>query len=376
MTEITGMNNAATWAVSPIDKRTDETTLADFLADPGFGKYFTDYMAVADFEQGSGWKDFRITGTADWKMHPSAAVLHYGQEIFEGMKAYRHSDGSVWLFRPGENAKRFRDSAARMKMADFAEQDFLNAVASLISLEQRWVPGGNGDSDDERSLYIRPFMFASESLLGVREAHKYRFAVIATPAQPFYADPLNLWVSPNFSRSAMGGTGSAKCGGNYAASMAGEAEAHANGCNQVLWLDSASSTFVEECGTMNFLAITRDGQLITPELTGTILPGITRKSLLELAPRLGLTPVECAIDLADLRAQISEGYVVEALACGTAAVVSPVVSLAGPGWQVRIGDGTPGQLTAKLRKQLTDIQFGRGDGKQLGMDLGWMVQVA
>ncbi len=336
------------------------------LANPGFGKYFTDRMAAADWSVDQGWHDHRIDQTSKWAFHPGAAVFHYGQEIFEGMKAYRHPDDSVWLFRPVDNAARFARSARRMAMPPLPEDEFVAAVQTLIHKEQRWVPESHG----EQSLYIRPFMVATETLIGVREARNYRFAVIATPAQPFYADPLSLWVTPNFSRSATGGTGAAKCGGNYAGSLAAEAEAHQNGCNQVLWLDSATATQVEECGTMNFLVVTADNRLLTPALTGNILAGITRDSLLKLASAHGLTPVEETLTLDQLKDGIESGQVAEALACGTAAVVSPVVSLKAPTWQVQIGDGKPGPKTMDLRQHLTDIQFGRAQDP-----FGWTVKV-
>ncbi len=344
----------------------DDGTLRSYLADPGFGRYFTDLMAQAEWSIDAGWHGFGLVPTQSWSLHPGAAVFHYGQEIFEGMKAYRHPDDSVWLFRPRDNARRFVHSAQRLMMPTLDPDIFVDAVTALVRHEHRWVP----EPDGEQSLYIRPYMIATETLIGVRDAHAYRFAVIATPAQPFYPDPLTLWVTPNFTRSAAGGTGSAKCGGNYAGSMAAEHEAHTHGCNQVLWLDGATRQAVEECGTMNFFCITATGELITPALTGTILAGITRDSLLALASRHGLRAVEKTITIDWLRNSCMDGSVVECFACGTAAVVSPVVGLKAPEWSVQVSDGLPGALTRQLRDHLTGIQFGREED-----EFGWTVPV-
>ena len=327
------------------------------LAEPSFGKYFTDHLVCATWTAGRGWQEQMIVGQQLLRVHPGLAALHYGQEIFEGLKAYRHADGSVWLFRPERNAARFAGSARRMAMPPLPETDFVEAVTRLTELDAAWVPASDGD----RSLYLRPFMFASETLIGVREANRYTFLVLATPAAPFYPDPLRLWVTPTYSRAAQGGTGMAKCGGNYGASMAGEREAHEHGCNQVLWLDSAERRWVEECGTMNILLVTADDHLVTPALGGTILDGITRDSLLRLAPSHHLTPVERPVSLDELRSGVADGTITEVLACGTAAVVSPVVGLQAPDWELTVADGRPGSHTMALREHLTDIQFGRRD---------------
>lgn len=332
----------------------DAAELASIHADPGFGRYFTDHMAVATWTKDDGWGDRRIVPTSAFTLHPSASVLHYGQEVFEGLKAYRHPDGSVWLFRPDMNAARFGRSATRMAMPQLPVDDFLDSVHGVVNLDQAWVP----DGAERHSLYIRPFMFASEHLIGVREAYEYQYAVLAMPAGPFYPDPLTLWVPPTFSRTAPGGTGQAKCGGNYAAGMAGEAEAHEHGCDQVLWLDSATRCHVEEGGTMNFMMVTRAGELVTPKLTGSILDGVTRDSLLKLAPTHGLTPVERTIGIDELRQGIETGEVAETFACGTAAIISPIIGLKAPDWEVTVADGTPGPKTTELREHLTGIQFG------------------
>ena len=262
------------------------------LADPGFGRYYVDHMVVIDYVERDGWQDPRVLPMSQWQLHPAAAVLHYGQEIFEGLKAYRRADDSIWLFRPDRNAARFVASAQRMGMAVLPEELFLGGVDELVRLEQSWVP----NAENEQSLYIRPFMIASEPYLGVREASNYRFAVIATPAGPYYSDPVKLWITPNYTRAAPGGTGTAKCGGNYAASLVATQEAYANGCQQVLWTDGAEHKWVEECGTMNIMFVTADNELLTPSL-GSILAGVTRESILALAADHGLTPVERPIEI-------------------------------------------------------------------------------
>lgn len=342
------------FVADPSVRRTPADQIAEALIDPGFGRYFVDHMAMAVWTPAAGWHDHALVATGPISMHPGLAALHYGQEIFEGMKAFRHSDDSVWLFRPEMNAARFARSAERMAMPALPIADFLDSVSQLVGLNLDWVPHAAG----EQSLYLRPVIFGSETLIGVRAAREYTYICLGMPVMPFYADPLRLWVSPQFSRSMAGGTGEAKCGGNYAASMAGEAEARAQGCSQVLWVDSATRSFVEEGGTMNFLVVTADGELVTPALNGQILPGITRDSLLRLAAAHGLAPVERPLALAELVDGIGSGRITEALACGTAAVVSPVVGLKAPDFDLTIGDGTPGPKTLSLRAHLTGIQSG------------------
>lgn len=346
--------------------RTPADQIAEALKDPGFGRYFTDDMTRADWDPQQGWHDFRLTATGPIPMHPGLAALHYGQEIFEGLKAYRHPDGSVHLFRPDMNAARFARSATRMAMPPLPESVFVDSVVELVSRNLAWVP----DPAGEASMYLRPFMFGSETLIGVRAAHAYTYIVLGMPVTPFYPDPLRLWVTPNYSRSMAGGTGEAKCGGNYAAAMAAEAQAHEQGCQQVLWLDSATRSVVEEGGTMNFFVVTSGGELITPALNGQILAGVTRDSLLALAPLHELTPVERELTLAELLDGIGSGAFAEAFACGTAAVISPVVGLKSPNFTVTVGDGTPGPVTQGLRAHLTGIQFGTRED-----EFGWTRRV-
>lgn len=327
------------------------------LADPGFGRYYVDHMVVVDYVEGDGWQDPRIVPMGEWALHPAAAVLHYGQEIFEGLKAYRRADDSIWLFRPERNAARFVNSAKRLGMAPLPEDLFVESVERIVNLEQAWVPA----SENEQSLYIRPFMIASEPYLGVREASNYRFSVICTPVGAYYSDPVKLWITPNYTRAAPGGTGEAKCGGNYAASLVAAQEAHANGCGQVLWTDGAEHKWVEECGTMNIMFVTANNELVTPAL-GSILPGVTRDSILKLADQHGLTPVERPVAIQEVLDGVANGAISEVFACGTAAVVTPIVGFNSPdgGPQV-IGDGTPGAKTNEIRQHLVDIQFGRAE---------------
>lgn len=357
----------AGFEVDPTAPVTSPEQIAEALVDPGFGRYFVDHMARAVWTPELGWHDRALVATGPIEIHPGLAALHYGQEIFEGLKAFRHADDSVWLFRPEMNAARFARSAARMQMPPLPTEDFLTSVRAVVANNLAWVPP---TTTGEQSLYVRPFMYGSETLIGVRSAHEYTYICLASPVGPYYPEPLRLWVSPTFSRSMTGGTGEAKCGGNYAAAMIAEAEAHDRGCNQVLWLDSANRTNIEEGGTMNFFVITADRELVTPALDGNILAGVTRDSLLQLAASHDLTPVERPLSLEEVRSDVQSGRIVEALACGTAAVVSPVVAIKSPDFEVTVGAGTPGPLTQQLRGHLTGIQFGtRPD------EFGWLQRV-
>ncbi len=338
------------------------------LTQPGFGDYFTDNMAVAQWTADQGWHGHKVSATAPLQLHPSAAVLHYGQEIFEGLKAYRHQDGSVWLFRPEMNARRFAKSADRLGMPTLPEEDFLAAVKELVALDQGWVPSPEG----EQNLYLRPFMIATENLIGVRASLSYLFCVLATPAGAYYSTPLTLWITPNCTRAAPGGTGAAKCGGNYAASLRAAEEAAQHGCGQVLWLDGAEHTWIEECGTMNIMFVTSEGELLTPATNGSILEGVTRDSLLALAPEHDLRPVERPISVDELRQRVTDGTITEVFACGTAAVVTPITGFSFPdGTTLTVGNGEVGAHSAALRKHLLDIQYGR-----VADTHGWMVKVA
>lgn len=338
------------------------------LADPGFGRAFTDHMVEIDYTEGRGWHDARVVPYGPIPLDPAAAVLHYAQEIFEGLKAYRLADGGISLFRPEANAARFNASARRLAMPELPEDLFVEAVRQQVMADKDWFPSVEGGS-----LYLRPFMFASEAFLGVRPAREYKFLVIASPAGNYFksgAPAVSIWVS-DYTRAAPGGTGAAKCGGNYAASLVPTAEAFARGHDQVLFLDAAERKWVEELGGMNLFFVFDDGSILTPELTGTILPGITRSSLLTLAAEEGLTVREGRYSLDQWEADAASGKLVETFACGTAAVVTSVGRVASRTGEFTIGSGGPGQLTQKLRSKLVGIQRG-----EIADTHGWVKRIA
>ncbi|MGA4669943.1 branched-chain amino acid aminotransferase [Propionibacteriaceae bacterium Y1923] len=345
---------AGAFPVTTNSSAVTEAQLCEIMTNPGFGAHFTDHMVLIDWEEGRGWHDHRIVPTGPLPMHPSSAVLHYAQEIFEGLKAYRHDDDSVWLFRPEMNAARMSRSAERMSMPALPEATFLNAVRQLVDLDRRWVPGNK----HEENLYIRPFTFATERLIGVRPAKSYTFCVLMTPAGAYYNEPMKLWLTPNYSRVAPGGTGKAKTGGSYAASLIAADEAAEQGCGQVLWLDGAEHRWLEECGTMNIMFVTSDGELLTPK-SPSILDGVTRDSILQLAGDHGLTAVERPIEVDELRTRLGDQTITEAFACGTAAVVTPITGFKAPDWEADVADGQVGPKTQAIRATLLDIQYGR-----------------
>ena len=340
---------------------------AAVLANPGFGSTFTDHMVSIDWSEEKGWHDAKVQPYGPIALDPAASVLHYAQEIFEGLKAYRHPDGSMALFRPDANARRFNASARRLAMPELPEDLFVAAIEQLVRADKDWFPTVEGGS-----LYLRPFMIATEAFLGVRPAKQYKFLVIASPAGNYFksgAPAVSIWVS-DYTRAAPGGTGAAKCGGNYAASLVPTAEAFALGHDQVLFLDAAEHRWIEELGGMNLFFAFEDGSLITPPLTGTILPGITRDSLLTLAREEGLNVREERYSLDQWRADAASGKLIEAFACGTAAVVTPVGKVADRSGEFTIGSGGPGQLTGKLKARLTAIQRGEApDGH------GWVAKI-
>lgn len=328
---------------------------AAVLANPGFGTSFSDHMVSIHWNEAEGWHNAEVLPYGPIALDPAASVLHYAQEIFEGLKAYRFGTGEIALFRPEANAARFNASARRLAMPEIPEALFVEAVMQLVRADRDWFPTVEGGS-----LYLRPFMFASEAFLGVRPSKQYRFLVIASPAGNYFksgAPAVSLWVS-EYSRAAPGGTGAAKCGGNYAASLVPTAEAFARGHDQVLFLDAVERKWIEELGGMNLFFVFADGSLITPPLSGTILPGITRESLLALARDEGLTVREERYSLDQWRADANSGALVETFACGTAAVVTPVGKVTSSDGEFVIGSGGPGQTTQKLRQRLVAIQRG------------------
>lgn len=329
---------------------------AELLANPGFGRVFTDHMALVRYSDEKGWHDAQICARGPISLDPATAVLHYAQEIFEGMKAYRLDSGEMALFRPDANAARFRKSARRMAMPELPEELFIESVRALVDIDRDWFPAVEGGS-----IYLRPFMFASEVFLGVKPSSEYLYLVIASSVGGYFksgAPAIKIWISEQYTRAAPGGTGDAKCGGNYASSLIAQSEAVKNGCDQVVFLDAAEHRWVEELGGMNLFFLFDDGTLITPPTDGTILEGITRDSLITLARGQGITVREERYAIDQWRADAESGRLVETFACGTAAVVTPVGSVHGKDGSFTIGAGGPGQLTQKLRDQLVSIQKG------------------
>jgi len=322
-----------------------------------FGKQFTDRMFLMEYTTGQGWHSARIQPYGPFSMDPAAMVLHYAQEIFEGLKAFRREDGSVALFRPADNVARFNRSARRMCMPELDEGFFLDAIRQLVALESDWVPHSPGTS-----LYIRPTMIATEPMLGVRPADHYYCYVILSPVGAYYKGglaPVKIWISDHYVRAASGGTGEVKTGGNYAASLYAAREAAALGYDQVLWLDAKNKQHVEEVGSMNMCFIF-DGKLVTSPLHGTILDGITRRSILALAAEMGIEVEERALSVDEIFAGIEGGSLTEAFGTGTAVVVSPVGQFTYQGRTALLGDGkTTGEVTRKLYDTLTGIQYGR-----------------
>jgi len=346
-------------------KSADE--LEEILAAPAFGQVFTDHMVDICWSEKGGWHRPRVQPYGAISLDPAAAVLHYGQEIFEGLKAYRHADGSVWSFRPDQNANRLQRSAKRMALPELPEDYFLQSLRELIAVDGRWTP-----SAPETSLYLRPFMFAKEAFLGVRAAKKVNYYLIASPAGPYFpggVNPVSIWLSTTYSRAGRGGTGQAKTGGNYAASLVAQMEASENGCQQVLFLDSVEGKYLEELGGMNIVLVYSDGTLVTPA-SDTILEGITRDSILQLASDRGHTVERRPVALEEFRQGVASGHITEVFACGTAAVVTPIGQVLTPDGPIGSADAPAGELTMSLRQQLTDIQYGRADDTY-----GWMVRL-
>jgi branched-chain amino acid aminotransferase len=340
----------------------------EILASPGFGRHFTDHMARVTWTADAGWHDARTEAYGPLQLDPSAAVLHYAQEIFEGLKAYRHADGSVWAFRPEANAARFARSARRLALPELPTATFLASIEALVAADLAWVPSGG-----ETSLYLRPFMFASEAFLGVRPAARVDYLVIASPAGAYFhggVKPVSIWLSRDYTRAAFGGTGAAKCGGNYAASLAAHQEAVAHGCDQVCFLDASDRRWVEELGGMNLYFVHEDGTLVTPELTGTILEGVTRDSIIALAADLDLKVEERRVSIDEWKDGAQSGRIREVFACGTAAVVTPVGRLLDGSDEVTTG-AQAGEVTMRLRSTLLDIQYGRAEDSH-----GWMHRLA
>jgi branched-chain amino acid aminotransferase len=348
------------------DSQVNDERLAEILANPGFGTHFTDHMFTVEWTPDEGWHAARITPYGPLTMDPAAAVLHYAQETFEGMKAYRHDDGSIWTFRPEENAARMVRSSKRLAFPELPVDDFVQAVDELVKVDQRWVP----DNAEEKSLYVRPFMIASEVFLGVRPAQHVTFMVIASPAGAYFkggVKPVTLWLTEEYTRAGRGGMGAAKTGGNYASSLVAQQEATAQGCDQVVFLDGQEGKYVEELGGMNMYYVFDDGHIVTPE-SGTILEGITRASIMELAGKLGYQVEERKLSIDEWRDGVASGRITEIFACGTAAVVTPVGVLKYAGGETPAPAST--DLTMRIRQALVDVQYGRAEDT-----FGWMHRV-
>jgi branched-chain amino acid aminotransferase len=335
------------------------------LDNPPFGVHFTDHMVRASWRAGEGWSDRRVEPFDDLRVHPAATGLNYGQQIFEGLKAYRWDDGRVALFQPDANAERFAASARRMALPELSEADFIGSLEALLAVDRAWV-----SSAPDASLYLRPLLIGSEAWLAVRPSRTAEYVVIASPVGPYFptgVKPVSIWVSQGHHRANLGGTGTAKAGGNYGAAMLPQLEADAHGCGQVLFLDARTDTFIEELGAMNILIVMRDGSVATPRLTGTILEGVTRESVLALLRDEGREVEERDVALEELWAGIVSGEVAEVFACGTAAAIVPVGRLVSPAFDVTVADGEPGAVTMAVRERLLGIQYGRVE------DLfGWM----
>jgi len=337
------------------------------LANPGFGVNFTDHMVDVCWSEMGGWHRPRVQPYGPISLDPAAAVLHYGQEIFEGLKAFRHEDGSIWSFRPEANGARLQRSARRMALPELPIDAFIDSLKQIVAVDGDWVPNA-----PETSLYLRPFMFAKEAFLGVRPAKKVNYYVIASPAGAYFPGgvaPVSIWISTNFTRAGKGGTGAAKTGGNYASSLIAQQEAAEQGCAQVLFLDAEEGKYIEELGGMNVVLVKKDGTLVTPH-SESILEGITRDSVLQLAEDRGHKVERRRVTLEEWREGVESGDITEMFACGTAAVITPIALLKGDGVEFGSADAPAGELTMSLREELTDIQYGRREDKH-----GWMMRL-
>ena len=333
----------------------------------GFGKIFTDHMFVMNYTEGKGWHDARIVPYENLSLAPSAMVFHYGQEMFEGLKAYKGEDGSVYLFRPDMNAKRANNSNKRLVIPELPEEDFVEAIKAVVDVDRDWIP-----TDPGTSLYIRPFIIATDEFLGVAPSKTYLFIVILSPSGAYYEsglEPVGIWIEDEYVRAVKGGMGYTKTGGNYAASLIAQVKAHDDGYSQVLWLDGVERKYIEEVGAMNIM-FKINGKVVTPMLNGSILPGVTRDSILQVCRDWGYEVEERRISVDELVAAAKDGSLEEVWGTGTAAVVSPVNKLRYEDEVMHIGDGGIGELTQKLYDELTGIQWGKREDTR-----GWRVTV-
>lgn len=363
---------SSTYEIRPVPERLSAEVRAAKVHNPGFGRIFTEHMASLRYAEGTGWHAGLVGPYEPLMMDPASSVLHYGQAIFEGFKAYRQpQSGAIRTFRPFENARRFNNSARRLAMPDLPEELFVEAADLLIRQDRDWVPAEIG-----HSLYMRPLMIATEAALGVRPSKEYLFLMLASPAGAYFAGgvkPVTVWVTEDYVRAAPGGTGFAKCAGNYAASLLAQRQAHEQGCDQVVWLDAINRKFVEEMGGMNICFVYQEhGKtiLVTPKLTGTLLPGITRASLLQLAQDLGYEAEERRISVDFWEKDLADGRMTEVFACGTAAVLTPIGVVKSRMGTWVINNGETGPVATQLRQALLDLQHGLAPDPH-----GWMHDV-
>lgn len=363
----TGGEAGLAFAIEHSSTIVDDATRAAVLASPGFGRTFTDHMVTIMWTGGRGWHDARLRPYGPLPMDPATMVFHYGQAIFEGFKAYAQPDGGVATFRPEVNARRMQLSAERLSLPALPEAVFLAAADLLIDTDRSWVP-----VEREKSLYLRPLMIATEVGLGVKPSDEATFVLIASPAGAYFPQglkPVSIWLSEDYARAAPGGTGAAKAAGNYAASLVAQQEAIDNGCQQVCFLDAVERRWVEELGGMNICFVWDDGSVVTPELNGSILAGVTRDSALTIAEEQGLKPVERRIDIDEWRDGVSSGHITEVFACGTAAVITPLGRLAWRGGELAMSTEA-GPVTTAIRDALLDVQHGAVQDRH-----GWLHRV-
>lgn len=364
--------SAVEFTVTPARQRVAPETRDRLLADPGFGRLFTEHMVRISWNQDRGWHDGELRPYAALQLDPGVSVLHYAQAVFEGLKAFRQRDGSIAAFRPDAHAARFRRSARRLALPELPERIFIESIDRLLGIDGEWVPAAA-----EHSMYLRPFMFASEVSLSVHPSTEVTYLLIGSPSGSYFptgVKPVTVWLSEDFSRAAPGGTGEAKTGGNYAGGLLAQAQAAERGCDQVVWLDSREHRWVEEMGGMNLCFVYGEGRaarLMTPALTGTLLPGVTRDALLTLAADLGYQVEEGRISTDEWRAGCADGSLTEVFACGTAAVITPVGAVKSASGSWTVGDGGPGEISMRLRRALVDIQRGAAPDPH-----GWMRPLA
>lgn len=355
-----------------VTKNPNPTPVAEreaVIANPTFGTHFTDHQIIVVWEKDKGWHTAEVAPYGPILMDPSSSVLHYGQEIFEGIKAYRHQDGSIWTFRPTANAERLQRSARRMALPELPTEVFVESLRQLIAVDGAWVP----QPENEKTLYFRPFEIAAENFLGVRAANRVEYRVIASPVGPYFTGglkPVSIWIALDSSRAGKHGTGEAKTGGNYAASLLAQQEGYEHGCSQVMFLDAETATYIEELGGMNLFFVFANGDVATPSLDGTILRGITRNSVIQLMKDRGINIQERKVSLEEIRQAAKNGELKEVFACGTAAVITPVGMLKSRAEEIKISEDS-GELTASLRAELTGIQYGRVPDRH-----GWMHKLA